>query len=651
MALVTMQDIQITFGVEMVLDHMNLQLHSGEKVGMVGANGSGKSTILKLIVGDIKPDMGEITKTKGLRIGYLAQEAIFHGSRTVLEEMHASVEHIFRLQREIQNISHAMATLTGSPLRAKMKQYDRLCHEFESSGGYDYEIRIQTTLAGLGFEPDLFQAQTTALSGGQLSRLGLAQVLMQDTDLLLLDEPTNHLDLQATGWLETFLANYLGAAVIISHDRCLLDKVARKIIEVENRRTHVWNGNYSNYVQTKETVRLQQQREYAKRREMVERTRDFIARNKDQEGMRKTARGRKTRLNSLLKENPDFLDKPSGRKTINFSFGKIGSTSELVLRCQNVSKSFGDLTLFENLTLDVLRGERLGITGPNGTGKSTFLRLALGQLEPSAGSIRPANNLTVGYLDQHGDVLDESQSVLDEAWNVNPNLSAEQVRNRLGAFLFTGEDVSKKCGELSGGQRNRLMICRLVLAESSVLIMDEPTNHLDIASREMLEVALEDYAGTIIVVSHDRYFLDRVVDTLLVIGSDELGERCLGKTEFVGVKPVYSYYVSLVQKRLEEQQQKEKAATSGSRKRRTVRSQSAPLPKTPEKLKRFNKYSVEQIEEMITTLEHELADTRERFGDPLIYKNPQQFKELQQQYNEKETKLDLLYQAYEKRMD
>ena len=651
MALVTMQDIQITLGAEKILDQMNLQLHPGEKVGMVGANGSGKSTIIKLIVGDIKPDLGKISKSRGLRIGYLAQEATFHGSRTVMEEMHASFDNVLRLQREIQNITHDMAILTGAPLKTKMKQYDRLCQEFESCGGYDYEIRIQSTLAGLGFEPEIFEAKTTALSGGQLSRLGLAQVLMQDTDLLLLDEPTNHLDLQATEWLETFLNNYPGAAVIISHDRCLLDKVAVKIIEVENRKTHVWNGNYSNYVQTRETVRLQQQREYTKRKEMVERTLDFIARNKDQEGMRKTARGRKTRLNRLLKENPDFLDRPTDQKRVKFSFGKTETRSELVLRCQNVAKSFGELTLFKNLSLDVIRGERLGITGPNGTGKSTFLRLALGQMEPSAGSIRMANNLTVGYLDQHGEVLDEALSVLDEAWSVNQNLSPEKVRNRLGAFLFMGDDVFKKCGDLSGGERNRLMICRLVLAESNVLIMDEPTNHLDIASREMLEVALDEYEGTIIVVSHDRYFLDRVVDKLLIIGSDELGERCLGKTECVGIKPVYSYYGGLVQKRREEKQQEKKAATAGIRKQRAIRSQSAIKAKTPENLKRFNKYSVEQIDEMITSMEQELAEMRERFGDPLIYKNPQQFQELQQLYKEKENELELLYKAYESRME
>ncbi|TKJ35311.1 MAG: hypothetical protein CEE38_15910 [Planctomycetes bacterium B3_Pla] len=648
MAIVTLNDIHVAFGSEVVLDRMNLTLHPGEKVGMVGANGAGKSTILKLIIGRIDPDMGRVAKRKGLRIGHLRQETVFSGGRTVMEEMHAGVENLLGFQRSIHAASHEMEGLSGSALQAKMKQYDRLCHDFEIAGGYAYEVRIHKTLAGLGFEPELHHAKTSALSGGQLSRLGLAQVLMLETDLLLLDEPTNHLDLQAIEWLERFLTNYGGASVIISHDRTLLDKVACKIVEVEGRKAHVWNGNYSNYVQTKETVRLQQQREHVKRVEMVEHTLDFIARNKDQEGMRGTARGRKTRLNRLLKENPDFLDKPSSQKTISFSFGKTGRTSDLVLRCEGMGKSFGDLTLFEDLTFDVLSGERIGITGPNGTGKSTFLRLALGQIEPSAGSIRLGRNLRVGYLDQHGDVLDPSMSVLDEASGINSKLSSEQVRDRLGAFLFTGDDVFKLCRDLSGGQRNRLMLCKLVLAEPDVLVMDEPTNHLDIASREMLEAALTDYTGAMIVVSHDRFFLDRLVDRLIVVGTDGLGIRRLGKTEFVEIKPVYSHYASLIRKRVEAQQQKAESCAGGPRKRRSARAVSRPRVKTPEELKRFNKYSVEQIEELIMELEQELAEMKERFGDAQIYKNPQQLAELQEGYDAKTDELELLYRAYER---
>jgi ATP-binding cassette subfamily F protein 3 len=653
MAVVTLQDIHKAFGSEIVLDQLNLQLHAGEKVGMVGANGSGKTTILKLITGQVTPDMGRVIRQKGLRIGYLPQEASFSSQRTVLEEMHAGVENLLKLQEAIHNVSHEMERLTGPELQSKMRQYDRLCHEFEIAGGYEYETHIQMTLAALDFEPELHHIKTEALSGGQLSRLGLAQVLMLQTDLLLLDEPTNHLDLQATEWLERFIANYHGAAVIISHDRYLLDRVACKIIEVENRRAEVWPGNYSNYMQTKETVRLQQEREYTHRVEMVERTRDFIARNKDQEGMRGTARGRKIRLNRLLKNNPDFLDKPTNQKTINFSFGKTDKTSDLVLRCEGLGKSYGELTLFENLTFDVLNGERLGITGPNGTGKTTLIELALGRIEPSAGRVRVGENLRIGYLDQHGEVLDPSRTVLDEAWSANPELVPEQVRNRLGAFLLSGDDVYKLCSELSGGQRSRLMLCKLVISEPDVLIMDEPTNHLDIASREMLEAALDNYTGTIIAVSHDRYFLNQIVDKLLVIGTDEFGNRRLGRAEFMSGTPAYSVYAEIIRTRVEAEERKQQEAAESQKRQSAagnLKSELAtPANRAPEELKRFNKCTVDQLEDMILQLEHEIDGMKQRFGDAEIYKNPDRLAELQQTYNAKQTELDLLYQAYDRR--
>ncbi len=275
MPIVTLNDIHVSFGSEIVLDKLELQLHPGEKAGMVGANGTGKSTILKLITGQLNPDIGKVIKQKGLRIAYLPQEATFSGNRTVLEEMHAGAEQMVRLQEQIHNVTHEMENLHGSELKSKMAQYDRLCHNFEIAGGYVYETRIQTTLTGLGFEVQLHNAKTSVLSGGQLSRLGLAQVLMLNADLLLLDEPTNHLDIQATEWLEKFLINFNGAAVIISHDRHLLDKTTCKIIEVENRKAKVWKGNYSTYIQTKENLKLQQQREHIQRVEMVERHEGF----------------------------------------------------------------------------------------------------------------------------------------------------------------------------------------------------------------------------------------------------------------------------------------------------------------------------------------------------------------------------------------
>ncbi|UCG49634.1 MAG: ABC-F family ATP-binding cassette domain-containing protein [Phycisphaerales bacterium] len=648
MPIVELHEIHKSFGPDVVLENLDLVLYPGRKVGMVGPNGSGKSTILRLILGHIQPDMGRVVKRKALRIGYLPQEVQFTGDHTVLEQMHAGVEHLGSLQQEIHETSKQMESLRGAELKAKMRQYDRLCHNFEMAGGYEYEVRIEATLAGMGFGPELREAKTSALSGGQLSRLALAQVLMLDTDLLLLDEPTNHLDLQATEWLERFLAAYRGAAVIISHDRYLLDSAATKIIEVARRQAKVYAGNYSNYVRTKHTTRLRQQRRHAQRVEMVERTRDFIARNKDREGMRGTARGRKKQLNRLLKQNPDFLEKPAEQKTIDFSFAPVRHTSDLVLRCQGLAKRFGPVSLFEDLTFDVLAGRRIGITGPNGSGKTTLLKLALGRIKPSAGTIRMGPELRVGYLDQHADVLDPDKSVLEVAQQANPHLSNEQLRNRLGAFLFTGDDVFKLCSRLSGGQRNRLMLCRLVLAEPHVLVMDEPTNHLDIPGREMFEHALAQFDGAVIVVSHDRYFLDRVVDTLLVLGSDPLGNRCIGRTEFISGRPVYSTYASLLRQRRDAERPKNKSRGPAP-KRRSAAAAEKKRTRTPENLRRFNKYSLEQLEQMITALEQDLEKTKQRFGDADVYKNPGRLAELQVTFNTKQAELDLLYQAYERR--
>ena len=647
MAIVTFHDVNKMFGTECVFDDLSLVLFEKEAVGMVGPNGAGKSTILRLILGEIQPDVGRVVISKGLRIGYLPQEASFDGVKTLLEEMHAGVEHLFQLQARIHTVSEEMESLSGSALAARMALYDQLNHEFELAGGYEYETRIEMTLKGLGFEESLFHTKTSALSGGQLSRLGLAKVLMLETDFLLLDEPTNHLDLQATEWLERFLSNYAGAVLMISHDRYLLDRVATKIVEVENRGAKVWKGNYTHYLATKETVSLQQARENEKRVDMVERTRDFIARNKNQKGMKKTARGRQTRLDRLLKENPDYLETAAEQKSIHFTFAKSQSRSDLVMRCEGLSKSFGDIHLFDGITMDILAGERIGITGPNGTGKSTFIKLLLGQLEPTAGTLRLAGTLKAGYLDQHGEILDPDCTVLDEAMKACPAMTPEQVRSRLGAFLFSGDDVFKCVKELSGGQRNRLMLCRLVLAKPDILVLDEPTNHLDIASREMLEQALDTFNGTLLVVSHDRYFLDKVADQLMVIGSNELGQRCLGKTEMVHGKPAYSYYTSLIKARRQQDQQVREKVKTVKRGGGKETSKS----KTPEELRRFNKFSVEQIEGMIMEIEEELGHLKERFGDEAVYKLPEKLARLQKDFDEKTKELELLYRAYERRSE
>jgi len=649
MTIVSFQDVDKSFGPEVIFGQLCLNFYTGQKVGLIGPNGSGKTTLFKMILGAEQPDTGRVVCAKDVKIGYLPQEPIFDDGKTVMQEMHEGMADILDLRDKIEDRCHKIAALSGAELTTAMAEYDRLCHRFELDGGYAYEARIKSILAGLDIGPEHYDTPTSALSGGQLSRLGLAKVLAKETNLLLLDEPTNHLDLQATGWLESFLKAYTGSVILISHDRYLLDRVAEKIVELQNKKARTWKGNYSQYVQAKETAALAESREHEKRVEMVSRTLDFIARNKNQEGMRKTAMGRKTRLERMLKDNPDYLEKGKTAKTITFSFAQTDAKSDLVLRAEGLCKSFDKLLLFKDLSFDVTSGQRLGITGPNGTGKTTLLKLALGQLPADSGTIRLGENLKVGYLDQQAMTLNPDNTILEEARGVRPEMTPEAIRGRLGAFLFSGDDVFKSVADLSGGQQNRLMLCKLVLGEPDVLILDEPTNHLDIASRQMLEEALDAFNGAIIAVSHDRYFLDRVAETLLVLGADAEGGRRISSAEIIlaaatDTDGVYSTYAQKVH-RQKQDIEKEKIAA----KRKTT-PLSAPKAKTPQHLRPFNKYTPEQIEEMVSEMELEVDQMQHRFGDEKIYQNHELMRQLQIDFEAKKKQLDLLYEAWEYRM-
>ena len=353
-----------------------------------------------------------------MRIGYLPQEPVFGGEKTVLEELHNSTPEILDLQKRLHDSAQTLSGLSGSELKSAMQQYDRLSGEFEIIGGYRYETKIKEIAAGLGLEEKHYSLKTTQLSGGQLSRLGLAKVLLADANLLLLDEPTNHLDWDATLWLEKFLQNYSGAALIVSHDRFLLDRLVCKIVEIRDRRAYVFPGNYSSYRQEKEKRDLELGRQYEQRLEFIEKTRDFIVRNINRKGTKKVARGRKTRLDNLLKANPDFLEKPKHARELSFKFAEVenkGKRVDTVVACKNLTKSFGSLTLFENLSFELFTGERIGIIGPNGMGKTTLLKLALGQIEPTSGTIELKKTLSIGYLDQAGAELNPENTVLEEA--------------------------------------------------------------------------------------------------------------------------------------------------------------------------------------------------------------------------------------------
>lgn len=502
MSLVRMENLTKSYGANLILDSINWQIAADDRVGLIGNNGSGKTTLFKIAVGEIKEFKGICECAKRARIGYLKQEPDFASDLKLRDAIRESAfEHIQEMERQMEELTQRMSEVEDDDEQAEvLDQYARVQEKYEAHGGYDYEHRIDSVLAGMGFRNADFSLPVRVLSGGQKGRAAIAKLLLEEPDLLLLDEPTNHLDLEATEWLEEFIkTEYRGAVIVVSHDRYFLDRVVTKITELHNNKLKEYRGNYTKYMFLKERQLLVQQREYSQQQEEIDHNLDFVRRY--HAGQRsKEARGRMKMLDRM-----ELIDKPQGDdKKIKLNFTTEVRGGDDVLQLRSVSKTYDGKTLFRDLTMDLYRKDRLGIIGPNGVGKTTLLRMIMNQEKPSTGTVRLGYNLKLGYYDQQLSGLNTGNTVLDELWQLIPKGNPGEVRSYLGRFLFSGDDVFKRIGDLSGGEQSRVAIAKLLLENANFLILDEPTNHLDISSKEVLEDALSEFPATMIIVSHDR---------------------------------------------------------------------------------------------------------------------------------------------------
>lgn len=646
MGLIQIQNVTKQLGERVILRDVSLELHSGETVGLVGPNGAGKTTLFRLIAGKMSPDVGTVTRSRGLEIGYLPQDPEVNLDNTLHDEAAEAFADLLGLERRMHELSEKMAhTPPGAALDALMDQYERANAHFLAADGYSFEQRLNEILGGVGFAQRDYQLPVRALSGGQKCRLALAKLLMQDRQFLLLDEPTNHLDIDAVRWLEKFLTGHRGGAVIISHDRYLLDRLSDRIVELENARLFSYPGNYTNYARTKAVRRLTQERQYEQDREFIEKEREFIA--KHLAGQRSSeAKGRRTRLERRIADGEFVLEKPSERPKLRIDLAEdVALRGRTILETAGLTKRYGEKTLFAELTLQVQAGQRLGITGPNGTGKSTLLKIAMGKVPADAGAVRIDPKAIVGYYAQDAMELDPQSTVIDAVREARPGMSEEQGRNYLARFLFRGEDVFKRVGALSGGEQSRTRLARLLLLAPNTLVLDEPTNHLDIPSREVLEEALADYAGTIIVVSHDRYFLDRIVNRLLVMRAGE-------HTIYNGN---YSFYIEQVEQaaaRASAVAAKAAApARSGQPGEAGERSRRGEARKPAAKRSPLDKLTLEELEAYIAERDARLADLNNQFADPANLRDKDAVARLQTDYDRIKAERDEAETAWYQRLE
>ncbi|MFP9171703.1 MULTISPECIES: ABC-F family ATP-binding cassette domain-containing protein [unclassified Streptococcus] len=521
--------IERSFAGEVLFDNISLQVDERDRIALVGKNGAGKSTLLKILVGEEEPTSGEINKKRDLSLSYLAQDSRFESSNTIYDEMLHVFDDLRKTEKALRQMEFAMGETTGADLEKLMQDYDRLSEEFRQAGGFTYEADIRAILNGFKFDESMWQMKIEELSGGQNTRLALAKMLLEKPNLLVLDEPTNHLDIETIAWLENYLVNYSGALLIVSHDRYFLDKVATITLDLTKHSLDRYVGNYSSFVEQKEQKLLTEAKNYEKQQKEIAALEDFVNRNLVRASTTKRAQSRRKQL-----EKMERLDKPeAGTKSAHMTFHSDKTSGNVVLTVEEAAVGYDDQVLSEPINLDIRKMNAVAIVGPNGIGKSTLIKSIVGQIPFIKGEARFGANVEVGYYDQTQSKLTPHNSVLDELWNDFKLTPEVEIRNRLGAFLFSGDDVKKTVGMLSGGERARLLLAKLSMENNNFLILDEPTNHLDIDSKEVLENALIDFDGTLLFVSHDRYFINRVATQVL-----ELSEE--GSTLYLGD---YDYYL------------------------------------------------------------------------------------------------------------
>ena len=587
--------IERSFAGEVLFDNINLQVDERDRIALVGKNGAGKSTLLKILVGEEEPTSGEINKKKDISLSYLAQDSRFESENTIYDEMLHVFDDLRRTEKQLRQMELEMGEKSGEELNKLMSDYDRLSENFRQAGGFTYEADIRAILNGFKFDESMWQMKIAELSGGQNTRLALAKMLLEKPNLLVLDEPTNHLDIETIAWLENYLVNYSGALIIVSHDRYFLDKVATITLDLTKHSLDRYVGNYSRFVELKEQKLATEAKNYEKQQKEIAALEDFVNRNLVRASTTKRAQSRRKQL-----EKMERLDKPeAGKKAANMAFQSEKTSGNVVLTVENAAIGYDGEVLSDPINLDLRKMNAVAIVGPNGIGKSTFIKSIVDQISFIKGEKRFGANVEVGYYDQTQSKLTQSNTVLDELWNDFKLTPEVEIRNRLGAFLFSGDDVKKSVGMLSGGEKARLLLAKLSMENNNFLILDEPTNHLDIDSKEVLENALIDFDGTLLFVSHDRYFINRVATHVL-----ELSEK--GSTLYLGD---YDYYV---EKKAEvEMTQAEEASTSNQAKEASPVNDYQAQKESQKEVRKLMR-QIESLEAEIEELESQSQDISEQ---------------------------------------